>query len=313
MNETKELVSIAPSNFPLLKNLVEQQASHHGCIYRGDDAYFLSQLIDPRTPPRVLMAQDRTTQDPLGYVLYNETYTLKGKELYIEDILVRQDIRSQGVGRFFFDELQKMGEAESYNAVSWVVARDNDQAIRFYVDKVKAKASPYTGFDCVEHLRGEFNFAAHGQTVVPMNASLLKKLEESDECRERLSDDKLANLKNAIGRENAIVFIAQDNQEKPLALLVANSNFSSFRTVYGYKVELQEIAHNDNAALQGFSALLGTFKRHALTNNHIGHLNLFVSTDSLAQQQFAQDIKAPPFMMSDSPNSYLDMYSLRLA
>jgi len=85
--ETLILVDVTKDNFADFKELVMQQADHHLCQYRGDDDAFLAEITNPQSPARVMMAWDTHVDQAMGYVLYNVNYGLKGKEIYIEDIL----------------------------------------------------------------------------------------------------------------------------------------------------------------------------------------------------------------------------------
>lgn len=91
--ETLKLVDVTKDNFADFKELVEQQAEHHLCKYRGNDDAFLSEITNPQSPAHVMMGWDMDANQAMGYVLYNVMHGLKGKEIYIEDIPALDDFK----------------------------------------------------------------------------------------------------------------------------------------------------------------------------------------------------------------------------
>ncbi len=161
------LVDISENNFPEFKEMVIQQADHHFCDYVGSDEKFLGEVIDPHSPAHVMLAWDDSDSRSVGYVLYNKIYTLKGPEIYIEDIITRDGARGRGVGDYFFDELKSLARKEQHTAVSWVVARNNVDAIRFYKDRQGALPRKHVGYDCTDSLlKDDFNVSAENNVAV---------------------------------------------------------------------------------------------------------------------------------------------------
>ena len=69
----------------------------------------------------------------LGMALYFPKYsTWKGKSLYLEDLVVREQYRQKGIGKMLFDQLVE--EAKSFGArrLDWQVLDWNEPAIKFY-------------------------------------------------------------------------------------------------------------------------------------------------------------------------------------
>lgn len=65
----------------------------------------------------------------LTYLGYS---TWKGKLLYLDDIVVREHLRSKGIGRQLFDRVIQYGAQENARVLKWQVLRWNKDAIRFY-------------------------------------------------------------------------------------------------------------------------------------------------------------------------------------
>ena len=309
MNLRAEFEKVSHHNFHDLRALVEEQAFHHSCVYRGKDEKFIEAIerLDPVA--KIIFMRDSSTQEPLGYILYNHLFGFKGKDLYIEDILVSHRQRGNGVGYALSERLKEIAREEKANYISWVVARDNDLALRFYREKMLAHPLPYGGYDCANlFLESELAYAPQYQVReldvedVPNIWSSLTSL--------GVSRKKIGNIEAAVLARHANVYVSLDRTGKPLAIGITNSNFSSFRTVYGYKLELLELDPNVEVAGDAFYSIVRTIAKLAHMREHTGHLNLFVDNNSAAQMDFAHKIGAIPLMMSDRPNSFLDPYAI---
>ncbi|MGG9971285.1 N-acetyltransferase family protein [Ferruginibacter sp. SUN002] len=65
----------------------------------------------------------------LWYVRFS---TWKGQRMFLEDLLVTEDMRGQGIGRLLFDELIKVAKEKKYSGIAWQVLDWNEPAINFY-------------------------------------------------------------------------------------------------------------------------------------------------------------------------------------
>jgi len=65
----------------------------------------------------------------LFYIRYS---TWKGRRLYLEDIIVTEHMRGQGIGRLLFDKTLKLCSDRKYNGMVWQVLEWNEPAINFY-------------------------------------------------------------------------------------------------------------------------------------------------------------------------------------
>ncbi len=74
----------------------------------------------------------------LGFALYYTRYsTWKGCRLYLEDFIVTENARGQGIGKLLFEAVMKEAKEKGYNGMSWQVLDWNAPAINFY-NKYKA-------------------------------------------------------------------------------------------------------------------------------------------------------------------------------
>ena len=68
-----------------------------------------------------------------GFALYYIRYsTWKGQRLYLEDLLVTEKLRGQGVGKLLFDKLLAVCKERNYSGMVWQVLDWNEPAINFY-------------------------------------------------------------------------------------------------------------------------------------------------------------------------------------
>ncbi len=65
----------------------------------------------------------------LFYIRYS---TWKGKRMYLEDILVSEELRGKGIGKLLFDKIIEEAKERKLNGIVWQVLDWNEPAINFY-------------------------------------------------------------------------------------------------------------------------------------------------------------------------------------
>lgn len=65
----------------------------------------------------------------LWYIRYS---TWKGQRMYLEDILVTEKMRGQGLGKLLFDRLIEECKSRNFSGMVWQVLDWNEPAINFY-------------------------------------------------------------------------------------------------------------------------------------------------------------------------------------
>lgn len=68
-----------------------------------------------------------------GFALYYIRYsTWKGQRLYLEDLLVSEAVRGQGLGKLLFEGVLQEAKDKKYSGMVWQVLDWNEPAINFY-------------------------------------------------------------------------------------------------------------------------------------------------------------------------------------
>lgn len=65
-------------------------------------------------------------------LVYFRFSTWKGKVVHLEDMVVKENMRGQGVGEALYSEVIKYGYSQGVKRIQWDVLSWNEGAIRFY-------------------------------------------------------------------------------------------------------------------------------------------------------------------------------------
>jgi len=69
----------------------------------------------------------------VGFALYYIRYsTWKGQRMYLEDIIVTENMRGNGIGKKLFEQLIIDCKEKNFKGISWQVLDWNEPAINFY-------------------------------------------------------------------------------------------------------------------------------------------------------------------------------------
>lgn len=75
----------------------------------------------------------------VGISLFYYRYsTWKGKKLYLEDLIVTESERGNGIGGLLFDKTVEHAKEHGCRGMNWQVLGWNERAIQFYTEKYKA-------------------------------------------------------------------------------------------------------------------------------------------------------------------------------
>jgi len=79
------------------------------------------------------VAEWNATKEVVGMALFVIGYsTWKGKMLYLDDLVVREAYRGNGIGRALIDKLFEYAQENEVKIVKWQVLDWNEPAIKFY-------------------------------------------------------------------------------------------------------------------------------------------------------------------------------------
>jgi len=69
----------------------------------------------------------------VAFAIYYVRYsTWKGCRMYLEDLIVTEEMRGKGIGKLLFDRLIVEAKEMSFNGMVWQVLDWNEPAIKFY-------------------------------------------------------------------------------------------------------------------------------------------------------------------------------------
>jgi len=69
----------------------------------------------------------------VGFALYYIRYsTWKGCRMYLEDLIITEDMRGKGIGKLLFDRLIVEAKELGFSGMVWQVLDWNEPAIKFY-------------------------------------------------------------------------------------------------------------------------------------------------------------------------------------
>jgi GNAT superfamily N-acetyltransferase len=126
----------APAIFTLVSELAKYEKLEHEVSSSAAD--FERILADPMSKVEVLLAD--WSGETVGFALFFENYsTFLGKPgLYLEDLFVRPEFRTKGIGTALMARLIEIARERSYGRVEWSVLDWNEPAIKFYTEKIGA-------------------------------------------------------------------------------------------------------------------------------------------------------------------------------
>jgi GNAT superfamily N-acetyltransferase len=68
-----------------------------------------------------------------GFALFYIRFsTWKGQRMYLEDLIVTEEMRGKGLGKLLFDRLIREAQRRKLNGIQWQVLEWNEPAINFY-------------------------------------------------------------------------------------------------------------------------------------------------------------------------------------
>lgn len=119
------------ADLPAIHGLVRELA-----IYEKAEQEFIATLEDYEKDFADGVFQAKVAEvggEVVGMALYFFHYsTWKGKMLYLEDFVVKESYRGNGIGQHLFDTFLKEAKAQGCRLVKWQVLDWNTPALNFY-------------------------------------------------------------------------------------------------------------------------------------------------------------------------------------
>ncbi len=118
-----------PQALVLIKELALYEKSPEQVIV--DEAYMLKEGFSSQPSFWFYVAEENDVI--LGIALcYYRYSTWKGKRIYLEDLIVNENHRNKGIGKFLFEKVIAQATDEKLSGVVWQVLDWNEPAIHFY-------------------------------------------------------------------------------------------------------------------------------------------------------------------------------------
>ena len=119
---------------PLIVSLICELAAYERLAHEVDatEADIARALFGPQ--PRVFADIAEWDGEPAGFALWFYNFsTFRGRHgIYLEDLFVRPDFRSKGIGKALLRHLARRCMAEGLPRLEWWVLDWNEPALRFY-------------------------------------------------------------------------------------------------------------------------------------------------------------------------------------
>ena len=122
------------ADVPIIRQLIRELAEYERLTHEAvvTESALRETLFGPRPCAEVLIAE--SAGEVAGFALFFHNYsTFVGKPgLYIEDVFVRPQFRSRGLGTAFFRRMARIAVDRDCGRMEWAVLDWNEPALNFY-------------------------------------------------------------------------------------------------------------------------------------------------------------------------------------
>jgi GNAT superfamily N-acetyltransferase len=123
-----------PKDVPVIFQLIQALADYERLAHEvtGNEAELTEHLFGDRPLAEVLLAE--YGDKPIGFALFFHNYStfLTKPGIYLEDLFVLPDYRSQGIGKALLSRLAAIALQRNCGRLEWSVLDWNEPAIGFY-------------------------------------------------------------------------------------------------------------------------------------------------------------------------------------
>jgi len=302
------MVPIDNTNSYLLKDLVRYQAMHHKCKCvwdSGDKQSFerLQTIVDNNvngTGGFYIFANGR--REPDAYVIHMPIVSEQGSGLYLEDICVRPQCRHSGLGLFAMSELANLAEETGRQYLSWVVAGNNEDALRFY-ERFEAQ-----GEETVPYFMSSADLRVSDHDYLNNTEELTRQ--DLLRVRQFCHYNGFSNAFAAFEDGHRLV-ASVDERGRINAISMGSINTSTFRAVQGLDVSevlfSRELRENDNLRLTVQNNLINRNIDISAQTGTTGHMIWGINRgDKVLQNSICERFNAEILIMTDEPESILN-------
>lgn len=119
-----------PSILSFIKDLAEFEKLSHEVV--ATEEKLRATLFGERPVAEVLIAEWES--EPAGFALFFHSYStfLAKPGIYLEDLFVRTQFRSKGIGEALLRELASLAKKRDCGRLEWSVLDWNERALKFY-------------------------------------------------------------------------------------------------------------------------------------------------------------------------------------
>jgi GNAT superfamily N-acetyltransferase len=149
--------SDVPSILSFIKDLAEFEKLSHEVV--ATEEALAKTLFGEKSVAEVLIAE--WEGQPAGFALFFHSYStfLAKPGIYLEDLFVRTQYRSKGIGEALLRELAKLAKQRSCGRLEWSVLDWNERALKFYR---QLGAKPQSEWTVQRMTEAEFTKLAEG-------------------------------------------------------------------------------------------------------------------------------------------------------
>lgn len=289
-------------HLPDLVELIEKQASYHGAVFKGSPERLIEDINNPASPPHVNLFYDAETQKPLAYTLDLKYFKGNHVYTYMEDLFAdSKSTKQHGVGSATFDALKKQAYGQGSEKLCFSVMQENQKAIEFYT-RNGAHLTDKINWDLSHLLQEEEilrkNFALSANRIQTANAHHIYK--HSAQNSKELEISTL--MQNHV---HSTVLCAADQSDQEKGRIIANANYSSFRTVTGLQLEPIEMTarHAKMQSVETALLLMRAAVKYAHDSQKTGHLYAYTHQQDTMMNSFFTALNGKPLQMNARPSS----------
>lgn len=126
--------------FKLIQELAEYEREPQE-VFTTPDSMFRDGFSNENPFYKGIVAENEKGEIVGTAIFFHSYSTWKGRALYLDDLIVTESLRGQGIGKLLFDGVVQYAKSISAQRLVWQVLDWNEPAIKFY-KKIQAQFLP---------------------------------------------------------------------------------------------------------------------------------------------------------------------------